>query len=288
MYDVCQVYNALQNCPVQLMDMAKRLLLTGDDGYQSLGTRLLVHVLRDLYDVTVVGTVTQQSAVGGKLSLADGFNWGKTEVDGVSAYWIDGTPTDGMEFISCLKDEKFDLTISGVNWGANLGTAVYGSGTVNAAIGSIVRGVTDQAIAVSWDLPSQFYLMRHDVEHSLDEYLEYPGKTLRQVLQQCIENNSWGVELLNINFPQKPTTEYRITKLTQRAKLIYNDEGKEIVGSEGYFTFQKSNRVYMNDIPDEYDVKALTNGFISISPCHVDLLDETQYQKLQSIQLEVK
>ena len=44
----------------------KRILLTGDDGYQSLGTRLVAHVLRENYDLTIAGTVSQQSAVGGE------------------------------------------------------------------------------------------------------------------------------------------------------------------------------------------------------------------------------
>jgi 5'-nucleotidase len=189
--------------------------------------------------------------------------------------------------MSCLT-EKFDLAISGVNWGANLGTAIYGSGTVNGAIGSLVRGLTEQAIAISWDLPAEFYLMRHNIEHSLDEYLEYPGKTLRQLLTQCIEHSLWGAELLNINLPQKKTTEYRITKLIQRAKLIYSDEGKVIEGSEGHFTFAKSSRVYLPELADEFDVKALTNGYISITPCKIDLVDEERYTHLQNVQLELQ
>lgn len=94
----------------------KRILLTGDDGYQSLGTRLVAHVLRENYDLTIAGTVSQQSAVGGKISLADGFNWEKTTVDGIKAYWVDGTPTDAMELMGAADEEPFDLTISGMNW----------------------------------------------------------------------------------------------------------------------------------------------------------------------------
>lgn len=159
---------------------------------------------------------------------------------------------------------------------------------MNAAIGSLVRGVTNQAIAVSWDLPAQFYMMRHNVEHTLDEYFEWPGKQLRQILEQCIEQSLWSVELLNINFPQQPTTQYRITTLVQRAKEIYNDAGKEVSGDEGHFTFLKSNRLYLPDLDPKYDVAAMTDGVISISPLKIDLLDQDHYQQMQNIQLEVK
>jgi broad specificity polyphosphatase/5'/3'-nucleotidase SurE len=33
--------------------------LTGDDGYKSLGTRLLINSLAEKYDLTIVGTKSQ-------------------------------------------------------------------------------------------------------------------------------------------------------------------------------------------------------------------------------------
>jgi 5'/3'-nucleotidase SurE len=46
-----------------------RILLTGDDGYNSIGTRLLVHALKNEHTLQIAATKSQQSGVGGQLSL---------------------------------------------------------------------------------------------------------------------------------------------------------------------------------------------------------------------------
>ena len=50
----------------------KRILLTGDDGYNSLGTRLLIYFLKDRYELAIAGTKHQQSGVGGHVNVLKG------------------------------------------------------------------------------------------------------------------------------------------------------------------------------------------------------------------------
>ncbi len=264
----------------------RRILLTGDDGYQSIGTRLLIHALKDKYDLTIAGTVTQQSGVGGGVSLSAGFNWGVTEVDGVKAFWVEGSPVDAMELMSSYDQKPFDLTITGLNWGANIGSAVYGSGTINAAIGAVMRNMTQQAIAVSWDLPPEFYLMHHNVKHSLEEYFEYPGKALTQLLELSIENRLWGAQMLNINFPHSPTNTVKVTKLMQNVRKIYQSDQK-VTGKEGHYMY-KGRRIFSTTADPMYDVRALSDGHISISPCTIDMLDTSTYQKIHQMQINLK
>lgn len=263
-----------------------RLLITGDDGYQSLGTRLLVKLLKDEYDITVAGTVVQQSAVGGKISLQSGFNWGKTEVEGVSAFWVEGTPVDAMELMACYEQPAFDVVLSGINWGANLGGAIFSSGTVNAAVGAIVRGSVPKGIALSWDLPPEFYTMHHDKAHSLDEYLEYPGKAAQSLIKHAISAQLWGAQFLNVNFPYKPTTEVRVTRLLEDVRSIY-DYSTKVTGDQDHFSFEGADRVFKKDIDPVYDVRALTDGFISLTPCQVDLVNLNLFHELQSTNLSL-
>lgn len=263
-----------------------RVLLTGDDGYQSLGTRLLAKLLKEDYDVTVAGTVVQQSAVGGKISLQSGFNWGKSEVEGVPAFWVEGTPVDAMELMACYDQKPFDVVISGINWGANLGGAIFSSGTVNAAIGAVVRGSATKGLALSWDLPPEFYTMHHDKKHQLDEYLEYPGNVAKQIIDLVLKNELWGSKLMNINFPYKATTELRVTKLLEDVRMIY-DYSEKVSGDQDHFSFEGADRVFKKDIDPVYDVRALTDGVISLTPCQVDLVNNTLYQKLQSTNLQL-
>lgn len=264
-----------------------RILLTGDDGYQSHGTRLLAHFLREGFDLTIAGTVAQQSGVGGKVSIATGFNWGRAEVDGIPAFWVEGTPVDTIELLANFEIEPFDVVISGINWGANLGATLANSGTVNAAIGSLVRQLTKQAIAVSWDLPPEFYTMHHDKEHSIVEYLEYPGKVIDRLLRQCIKEKLWGAQFLNINLPQKPTTQVKVTRLIEDVRQVYDQPFKHS-GESGHFSYADSGRVFSKTLDQVYDVRALTDGYISISPCLVNLVHEEAFQKLQKAPFQLQ
>src|SRR4030043_988938 len=127
-----------------------RILLTGDDGYNSLGTRVLIHHLKDKYDISVVGTKVQQSGVGGKLTLDRSFKWGLKKVDGIEAIWVDGTPVDAIEFAQGYFKKPFDLVISGINWGENVTPALISSGTFSAAVRALGVKIAGRAIAMSY------------------------------------------------------------------------------------------------------------------------------------------
>jgi len=70
----------------------KRILLTGDDGYNSIGIRLLAHFLKEKYELVIAATKVQQSGVGGMLNIKHGGHWEETEVEGVKVIYVSGTP----------------------------------------------------------------------------------------------------------------------------------------------------------------------------------------------------
>lgn len=268
----------------------KRILLTGDDGYNSAGTRLLIHLLRDKYDLTIVGTRTQQSAVGGKITLADGFDWCETSVDGIPALCVDGTPGDGTELAAAYFKESFDVVISGVNWGVNLGTAIFGSGTVNAALRALSVGVAKKGIAISWDLPPQFYVTSHHENDSIEPFLEYPGKVLTQLLKLIFQKQLWGADLLNINLPLEMTTKVKFSQPIISAQQIYDYSVYKVKKGnkeKKHFTYTKQ-RTYQTHLKNSYDVKAITNHFISITPCKFNILNDVVYQKYQNLKFDLK
>jgi len=98
----------------------KSILLTGDDGYDSLGTRILIHVLKKSYTLFIAGTKRQQSGVGGHKSITGTGEWGVENVDGVPALWVDGTPVDAIEAAKSWYTKPFDYIVSGINWGINV------------------------------------------------------------------------------------------------------------------------------------------------------------------------
>ena len=43
----------------------KKILLSGDDGYEAVGIRVLVELLKDSYELKIAATKGQRSAIGG-------------------------------------------------------------------------------------------------------------------------------------------------------------------------------------------------------------------------------
>jgi len=264
----------------------KRILLTGDDGYNSVGTRLVARALRDQYDLQIAATLHQQSGVGGGLSLKSGGKWGEDEVDGIPALWADGTPADVMECAQGFFSEPFDYLISGMNLGPNASTAVISSGTYAAAIRGMGLQLAPQAIALHWDAPAEVWLQDHSARDDLSQYLEYPGDTLRPIIDLAFENNFWGVQLLNINLPQQPTKKVRFTKMLKDITK-YFAYPISIHREEKTFSYQESELFQIQEENLRYDVAAIEAGYISITPCAFEMTHFTTFQELEKIELSL-
>ncbi len=256
----------------------QRILLTGDDGYNSIGTRLLIRALKDKYDLRIAATKTQQSGVGGKLSLKSGGTWGEDVVDGVPAFWVDGTPADVMECAQAYYEEPFDLLISGVNMGPNASTAVISSGTVGAAIRGLGVGVAPHSIAISWDAPVEFWLKDHNHSEDISEYFAYPGDTLGSLIEFCLQNQMWDVNFLNVNIPVRHTKEVRFTKFLKDITRYFSYP--ITVDRETHTFSYQGNPFNIQEKHLRYDVAALEQGYISITPAVADFTHFETFQRL--------
>ena len=74
------------------------ILITGDDSVRAEGSILVKRVVEKFADYRIIATKEQQSAVGAKINLKNGGEWGTEQVDGVEAIWVDGTPGDSVYF----------------------------------------------------------------------------------------------------------------------------------------------------------------------------------------------
>ncbi len=247
-----------------------RILLTGDDGYNSIGTRLLIHALSEKHKLTVVGTRTQQTAVGGKLSVRQGGTWGETTIDGVKSIWVDGTPADAMECAAVLFPNNFDLILSGVNLGENVTGAIVSSGTVSAVLRGMALSVAEKAAALSWMVPPEFFFKDHDEKEDLTVYLNHPGKMIETVVNSMIASDLWGAKILNINFPKEPCSQVRFTRFTPHMTGWY----PPLIIRENSNTFaypiSEGNR---NDTFPDTDIGALVQEAVSITPLTPDWTD---------------
>jgi 5'/3'-nucleotidase SurE len=137
-----------------------RILVTNDDGIDSPHLAALVNELDALGEVVVSAPARNRSGssrstemFGGPLALA------RAELAGADQAWsLDGSPADACAFgVVHLGGERgFDLVVSGINGGSNVGEFAYISGTIGAALEAAAHGVP--AIAVSMDAKADLAL----------------------------------------------------------------------------------------------------------------------------------
>lgn len=258
----------------------KRILLTGDDGYNSIGTRILIYYLKDKYELAIAGTRKQQSGVGGHLSLQSGGTWGETTVDGVPAFWTDGYPCDSIECAVGYFVKPFDLVISGINLGSNIGGAVVSSGTVSAALRAVNLQLAEKAMVMSWRTPPSYWYHAHNGEEDIKEYLRYPGRVAYQTFQIACKHELWGADVLNINFPKVYAKAIRFTQGIPDIRKYFT---YPIPLDVEKHTFTYPEGSLRDDTKGNLtiDTGAILSEYVSITPFQKTMLDHEVYQKMQ-------
>lgn len=248
------------------------IMLTGDDSVRAEGLILVKRIVEKFADYAVVATKSQQSAVGGKITFGLPIVWGTEIVDGTTAYWVDGTPSDAVYFGFNKLNKKPDLVISGVNIGRNTTANIHRSGTVAAVI-TAVQSFLVPALATSIVTDGRWF---HEHDGSFNEkYLAYPGQMLEIIIKKALSTQFEPYTFWNINFPEEATNQVRVVKTAQQA-YWKND----IVMTDDDFSYIDSK---FDDLPPNTDTVALNDGFISISACKIDYTDDKGLPKLSKI-----
>lgn len=142
---------ALVTAPAVSAQTPMRILVSNDDGVRSEGIAALVEALRPLGEVVVSAPAENNSGGSQAVTLfSKPLEVETLDPAGASArYAVRGTPADSVIFglLGPGKEKPFDLVVSGINKGENVGDAVPVSGTVGAARQAAMMGVP--AIAVS-------------------------------------------------------------------------------------------------------------------------------------------
>ena len=122
-----------------------KILLTNDDGYKAHNIQKMYEELSKDHDVWIVAPKNNCSGMSAAISYLSEIE--VTKIDD-KIYAVDGTPAD-CTYLGLLSivDFEFDIVISGINHGANIGNDVLYSGTVGAAVGG--RNLKYPPIAIS-------------------------------------------------------------------------------------------------------------------------------------------
>jgi len=238
------------------------ILVTNDDGVSSPGLLALAQAMRSLGKVSVLAPDRNWSASGHVKTLDRPLRVKEARLaDGSPAWAADGAPSDCVALALCgFLDEKIDLVVSGINPYANVGHDLTYSGTVTCAMEATIWGVP--AIAMSLNTP----------ENHVGEIDFGPAAAVaQQVAEAVIRYGLPADTLLNVNVPYLPGAELRGIQITRQGLRVYHDRVDKRIDPRG--------RPYywvIGDSPTEVlergtDVGALAEGFVSITPVHLDL-----------------
>jgi len=130
-----------------------RILVTNDDGIESIGLHVLARAMAEHGDVVVVAPDREFSGA----SVAIGAIWEfvpeitRHRIDGVPEAWaVNGPPALCVMYARLgAFDGPFDLVVSGINPGANVGRSVYHSGTIGACLSARNGGWSGVAVSQS-------------------------------------------------------------------------------------------------------------------------------------------
>lgn len=251
--------------------MTKKILVTNDDGVLSPGLFALVKEMRVFGDVFIMAPDRNWSGGGHVKTLDRALRVREFRLeDGTQAFASDGAPSDcvSLAVLGYFK-EKFDLVVSGINFGANLGHDVTYSGTVTAALEAVIADLP--GVAFSLEVPEGHV---GPLDFSASAYAAHI------VIQNVLKNGLMPEILLNVNIPYLKKEEIKGFRVTRQGLRVYHSRLDERVDPR--------NRPYYwigGDAPTGVpetgtDVGALSEGFISVSPLQLDL---TAYRALSEV-----
>ena len=240
--------------------MAMKICITNDDGIQSEGLLRLVTWAQKLGEVCVYAPKVEQSAKSHAVEIHKPFEAKPAQVPGAIRAWaVDSTPADCVRFAVLGQHEKFDLVISGVNRGLNIGQDIMYSGTVSAAMEA--AGLGCKALALSTE-PETF-----------DEAFAHLDRIWAYIEQDELYSKA---RLLNVNIPLHTNGEIHITR---QGGPYYSDDFKP-EGNDMYRPMGKD--VYMPTENSDFDTDCtLRDRCISISPLTVDRTDWKAFESMK-------
>ena len=241
------------------MDLGKsRILVSNDDGIHASGLKVLERIARALSDdVWVVAPESEQSGASHSLTITRPL---RIRPLGERRYAVDGTPTDAVLLAvhKILEDRPPDLVLSGVNRGGNLGEDVTYSGTVAAAMEGTLLGVPSIAFSQlsAYDEPTKWATTEH-----------FGADIIRRLVAR-----GWGRNvLINVNVPDLAAAAVKgitLARLGRRKLGSLLEERHDPRGKPYYWiTTQRDEDASRRGT----DISAANEGYIAITPLHLDL-----------------
>ncbi len=236
-----------------------KILITNDDGINAPVLPHLIKWAMSLGEVTVVAPKVEQSGKSHAIDFTRPIEIKRVPlVDGAECWYMDSTPADCVRFAVLGMKREYDLIISGINRGFNLGKDIVYSGTCGAIFEGARLGIN--GIALSTD-PKDFLSA---VESLTRIYNEIKEKELFKLNP-----------LYNINIPIDAKDIY----YTRQGGIYFTDEFVHI----GNDMYEQTGDIVREGGKDfTLDTDTVRNGHISITPLMATRTNEEALRTLLS------
>lgn len=234
-----------------------KILITNDDGISAPQLPSLIRFCQKLGQVTVVAPKGEQSAKSHAIEIREPIGAYPVElVDGAACWAMDSTPADCVRFALFYLKENYDLVISGINRGYNLGQDIPYSGTFAAAEEAAVRGVP--ALAIS----------------SATRYYDQAAGHLEEIFRFIQEKDLFAkCNLYNINIPSNPKG-FRFARQGGASwQVDYVPTGNGLYYAGG-------NPMKAESEDETLDTVAARRGYITVTPMVTERTDRAVWDCL--------
>ena len=250
------------------------ILIANDDGVFAPGIQALAQALKPLGRVVIVAPESERSGYSSALTLDRPLRPIQISED---VWAVNGTPADCVYLsMNGLFDFEFDLVVSGINSGANLGDDVLYSGTVGAAFEG--RLMKQPAIAVSLAGSNV-----RSYEHANDYAVA--AQWVHDFIQKGLPNLP-SRHILNINIPDVAVLKgEKVTYQGLRAQSKPITSHVDPRGRQVYWIGLAGEAVTdPKKTPSniQSDFFAVANGYVSITPIQMDATNYTILEDLQT------
>ena len=237
-----------------------RIMITNDEGLHASQLLPLIRWWQRHGEVTVFVPKVEQSGKSHSFQIKEPFEVKQVELEpGLTVWSVDSTPADCVRIAVLGMEMQFDLVVSGVNRGFNMGADVMYSGTVAAASEAVNLGM--KALALSTN-PENY-------DHSTD--------ALDTVWAYIQEHDLFRYNrLYNVNMPASP----KGIRITRQGGPYFSDDFP-FIGNDLYTPMGKP--VWEDSGDDTLDTDATLHGYITITPMTINRTDWEVYRRLNQL-----
>jgi 5'-nucleotidase len=247
-----------------------RILVTNDDGIDSTGLHILARAMRPHGDVVIIAPDSEYSgasAAVGALHLSHP-EARRELVEGIDEAWsVTGPPALCVMFARLgAFGGRFDLVVSGINPGANVGRSVYHSGTIGATLSGRIGNIS--GVAVSQSVAGAGVEGQAWDEMILGQHWDTAAAVTSAFVGGLVDALPEDAVVVNLNVPNCPVEEIKGWRHTsvgrEPQRPVAKAELVPMVGHDGAY------RVAMEwgdqlDLPPETDGGTVEDGYVSVT-----------------------